>query len=321
MIRNTLSLLVCAGALSTLAPAASAQLEVGPLLDGEYWKGTLSGAFRTVEFDDTEGENPAAWLRTNGKLKKTTVYLRTEWDEDIQAYRVSTYTEATDGDWIERPNAGQLAPFGIDFPESKDAIFEMEVDLDPEDEVEGGLGNNILQVDGLVTLKIKEDKKNPPMLGVDEVQSVATGNALAGTYRLDFEGQVTTAIAFNEPLADVESALESLINIGEGNVEVSPASGGYDVLFTNLTGQRDVMQMTTVDDTTDGDGISVITLTEGAAPTQQGLKSASMKLDGVSGVMEGEDIGDGPTNNEFIGNPKWSAKRVMADQLPFPIVK
>jgi len=316
MIRNTLRLLTCAVAMTTLAPVTSAQLERGPLLDGEYWKGTLSGASRTVTFDDTEGGNPAAWVRTNGKLQKTTVYLRTDWDDDSQSYMVSTYTETTDGNWIERANAGQLMPFGIDFPESKDAIFEMQVDLDPA--VEGGLGNNILEVTGLVTMKIKEDKKNPPMLGVDEVQHVDTNNATSGTYRLDFEGQVTTPLASDEPLADVESALESLINIGEGNVEVTISGGGYNVAFVNLAGSRDVNLMTVEADTTNGDGVVVTVVNDGAPPTQQGLKSASMKLDGVSGVMEGENIGDTLTSNEFIGNPKWSAKRTTADKLPFP---
>ena len=320
MFRTTSCLLAFVGALSVLTPATSAQLETGPLLDGEYWQGKLSGAVRIVEFPLTEGdENPAAWVRRNAKLAKQTIYLRTDWDEESQSYTVSTYTENAEGDWIERPDAGTLAPFGIDFPESKDAIFEMEVDLDPATEG-GGPGGNILDVSGLVTLKIKEDKKNPAALGIDEVQAVDTGNATSGTYRLNYDGQVTSALAFNEPLGDVESALESLINIGESNVEVSNSAGGYTVTFVNLLGQQDVGLMTVDSDMTDGDGVAVNLVTEGADPVPQGLKSASMKLEGVGSTMEGEDIGEGPTNNELVGNPKFSAKRVRADQLPFPTI-
>ena len=50
------------------------------------------------------------------------------------------------------------------------------------------------------------------------------------------------------------------------------------------------------------------------------MKSASFKLDKVGASMDAEDVGlPGAVDNEVIGSPKFSAKRVREDQLPFGV--
>ena len=87
--------------------------------------------------------------------------------------------------------------------------------------------------------------------GANEQQTVAiTGRGLGGTYTLSFNGQTTTAIAFNAPATgagSVQAALEALSTIGVGNVAVtgsSGASGGmYVITFTGTLANANVQNV------------------------------------------------------------------------------
>jgi RHS repeat-associated protein len=60
----------------------------------------------------------------------------------------------------------------------------------------------------------------------DSVQQVQlTGNPTGGTFTLTFNGQTTSAIAYNASAATVQSALQSLSTIGSGNALVAQAAG------------------------------------------------------------------------------------------------
>lgn len=66
----------------------------------------------------------------------------------------------------------------------------------------------------------------------DEVQKVTkSGTVSGGTFTLTFDGETTAAIAFDAPAADVQTALENLVNIHPGDVEVT----GGPVSTTALT--------------------------------------------------------------------------------------
>src|SRR4051812_35802777 len=55
--------------------------------------------------------------------------------------------------------------------------------------------------------------------GTDEQQVLTPANGSAGeVFQLVFGGQTTAAIAYNVSAQDVESALEALSTIGDGNV-------------------------------------------------------------------------------------------------------
>jgi RHS repeat-associated protein len=67
----------------------------------------------------------------------------------------------------------------------------------------------------------------------DSVQQVAlTGNPTGGTFTLTFNGQTTSAIAYNASAATVQSALQALSSVGSGNALVAPGtSSGWVVRF------------------------------------------------------------------------------------------
>lgn len=57
---------------------------------------------------------------------------------------------------------------------------------------------------------------------VNDVQTITvSGTPTGGSFRLNFNGQVTAAIAFNAAASAVQTALQALSNVGTGNVTCS----------------------------------------------------------------------------------------------------
>lgn len=81
--------------------------------------------------------------------------------------------------------------------------------------------------------------------GKNEIQQISfTGNPTGGNFKLGYAGQVTSAIDFGAPAADVETALEALSTIGTGNVRVTPVQGGgYQVEFIGALAEQNVQQI------------------------------------------------------------------------------
>lgn len=68
--------------------------------------------------------------------------------------------------------------------------------------------------------------------GVNAVQTLTiTGTPTGGTYKLRWNGQETSALAYNADAAAIDAALEALSNIGAGDVSVS-GTGPFTVTFT-----------------------------------------------------------------------------------------
>lgn len=116
----------------------------------------------------------------------------------------------------------------------------------------------------------------------NEVQSVLV-QGTSGTFTLTFNGQTTASLPFNAPptgVGSVQDALETLSNIGTGNVQVTlltgPGTNTYTVTFVNGRGNQNLPQMTaaglggavpTVTTTTDGlNGDVTVTLDPPAVP-------------------------------------------------------
>ncbi|MGW0865742.1 phage tail tube protein [Streptomyces sp. NPDC002611] len=82
----------------------------------------------------------------------------------------------------------------------------------------------------------------------DEVQQVAiTGGPTGGTYTLSFNGQTTASIPYNASAATVQSALEALSNITDGDVVCSGGPHPGTPVVVTFGGQyrgEDVPQMT-----------------------------------------------------------------------------
>ncbi len=102
----------------------------------------------------------------------------------------------------------------------------------------------------------------------DEIQTVTiTGSPTGGTFTLTYDGQTTSAIAYNASAATVQAALEALSNIGPGNVSVSGSAGGpYSVRFINELEETNVSAMTASGASLTGGsspGVTIATATAG----------------------------------------------------------
>lgn len=105
--------------------------------------------------------------------------------------------------------------------------------------------------------------------GRNETQTI-TINATGGTYTITFEGQTTTAIAYNANAATVQAALEALSNVAPGDVTVTGGPGGTATLTVAFAGAYTATNVTAM--TTNAASLTggtatatVATLTEGAA--------------------------------------------------------
>lgn len=85
----------------------------------------------------------------------------------------------------------------------------------------------------------------------EQVTVTLVGSPTGGTFTLTFGGQTTSAIAYNAAASAVQTALEALSTIGNGNVIVTGSAGGpYTVEFVNDLGRQGVGAVT-------GDGSSL----------------------------------------------------------------
>jgi hypothetical protein len=82
---------------------------------------------------------------------------------------------------------------------------------------------------------------------VNEVQTgTISGAPGSGSFFMNYNGQITTGVAFNATGATAQSALEALSNVGVGNVTVSGGVGGpYVITFVGELGGLDQPLITT----------------------------------------------------------------------------
>lgn len=84
------------------------------------------------------------------------------------------------------------------------------------------------------------------------IQTVTlVGTVTGGTFRMTYDGQSTSALAYNASAATVDAALEALSTIGTGNVAVTGSAGGpYTVTFGGTLDLTQLMQMSATDSLT-----------------------------------------------------------------------
>jgi hypothetical protein len=126
------------------------------------------------------------------------------------------------------------------------------------------------------------------LVGQNEVQTLTvTGAPTGGTFTLSFGGQTTPPIAYNSTATQLEEYLESLVNIGDGNITVSGANGGpWTATFTGTLGSAAQSLITlTVNSLTGGTSptVNVVETTQGATGnktinTSDALSFAATKL-------------------------------------------
>lgn len=132
----------------------------------------------------------------------------------------------------------------IDYYDSTNALSGMGVDI--SDAIEAipavGVGNvEVRSVSLVPEWRIKLTLNE----GVNEVQRISFVNdPTGGSYRLTYGIYMTGNIAYDAEASVVETAIEGLTGIGEGNVEVSgTAEDGYIVEFVGSLANTDVGQL------------------------------------------------------------------------------
>ncbi|MEE8299287.1 MAG: hypothetical protein V3R67_07905, partial [Thermodesulfobacteriota bacterium] len=153
--------------------------------------------------------------------------------------------------------------------------------------------DNIISVSGNPLARFKTLLPVVLIAGTNEIQDISfNGDADAGGFKLNFNGQETIIIAFNDTAADVKSALEALSTVGTGNVSVTGSitqATGLTTTFLNSgplgLGLRDVNLLLIVDNTL-LEGVTVVAPT--VAETTKGVPQGFVSLESeVNGVISG----------------------------------
>jgi hypothetical protein len=116
--------------------------------------------------------------------------------------------------------------------------------------------------------------------GTSEVQTLTeSGTISAGTYTITFNGQTTTALAFDATAATIQAALEALSNVAPsdvvvagGPVHTTPVSLTF---YGNLIGNVAAVTVDTTLLTGSTPGITVATATPGVAGAADGRQTAA----------------------------------------------
>lgn len=157
----------------------------------------------------------------------------------------------------------------------KTESYTLSAESVPTETIDGHADQKVIQP-GTVLAKITsgaEIDKVGPFQGGDiptNEEAEITVDATGGTFTVSFDGETTSALAFNVSTADFEAALEGLSNIGPGDVSVTGGPGDdggttpYTVEFTGNYAGQDVPDLTT-DDTnlTGGATTAVVVVTDG----------------------------------------------------------
>lgn len=121
-----------------------------------------------------------------------------------------------------------------------------------------------------------------PVAGRNATGTV-TVNATGGTFTISYGGQTTGAIAYNAAPDVVETAVEALSTVGNGNVRIGGAASAYTYEFVGDKQKTPITAVTTgVGSLTGGAGTAAV------AVTQTGLADAALSLPGGVTVPVGE---------------------------------
>ena len=284
------------------------------IFDGQYWEAGFSGKTRVIV--SSPSGNPAESILLSGKLAKEKAYLLSSWDGGSQAYVLDVWT-SSGGAWVSAEKAGVMTPFGEGFPDSENALIELTLDLTPTAGLpEGALPGVVVELSGLVSLSAKLGKNVVDLPGVDDVQALETGGPTGGSFVLSFEEGETDPLDFDLTAGELQTALQGLEAIGEGNLLVQGAGASFTLTFAGSLSQQNIaLIQVLIDDTTGGTGVTLAQETRGMSPVLRPLKGGSLQLASVGAVMNATSFAG--FFNQMLGSPKLKAKRILEGKLPF----
>lgn len=134
-----------------------------------------------------------------------------------------------------------------------------------------------------------------PSAGTDEVQTITFGTGITGgTFKLNFDGQITAAITWTATdatlVSNIDAALEALGNIGTGGVTtaagtVTSGIGTVTVTFVAAKGKLAVSTMTVANNSLTGTThvVSVAETTPGVTATGRGYPIGQPYVNSANG--------------------------------------
>lgn len=131
-----------------------------------------------------------------------------------------------------------------------------------------------------------------PVAGTNEVQTITLSAAPAsGTFKLEFEGFTTTALAFNVTAAAMAAALNLLPSIGAAGVGVGLVDQVYTVTFSGANMAKRSQPLITVEENTLLDagaaavGAVVAEGTPGVDATGLGAAAGALLVDTTNKIL------------------------------------
>lgn len=98
--------------------------------------------------------------------------------------------------------------------------------------------------------------------GTDEVQTITfSGTPTSGAFKLQFDGETTASINWDDAAGDIQTALNALAGLSAVTASGSFAAG-FVVTFAGVDGKQPQVSMASTDNTLDDGGAVTITITE-----------------------------------------------------------
>lgn len=134
-----------------------------------------------------------------------------------------------------------------------------------------------------------------PATGVNEVQTYNLGAPTAGTYTLNFDGQTTSALAFNASAATITTALDALSNLAPGDAIATGGPSNSAAVVVTFGGAYANMNVPAVvidpAGLTGGNGSTVATITtEGDSGSGIGAVAGFLWEDDFQSSATGEKL-------------------------------
>ena len=266
---------------------------IAPSGNGVYYAGTNLG--EVFVSTDGGGLNASDWPeRDTGLPALPVTSFAIDPNDDNTAYVTFGGTSTTDSRIWKTTDAG-VTWTDISGSLPKVAAYSVVVDRRPALGAPNGkiylgtdLGVYATVDEGKTWVKVgAASMPNAPVVdlqlypGANEVQTI-TIDATGGTFKISFHGQTTAALNYNASADTVQTALEGLSTIGNGNVSVALAGGGsvYYITFKDALGGQNVDPLTTDASGLTGGGqtATVATLADG---TSKDLLAAAVQGRGV----------------------------------------